>query len=80
MNMNDLIRAAAGRTVVAAPESELEPTVGSIGVGRGGGAVSRQPSTSSSEISNAIRHAANRVRGRVSDLADLELNDLIGGK
>jgi hypothetical protein len=68
--MNDLIRRAAGRRVVASPvESEPPPKLGSIGIGRGGGSAARpRPATPNAEINRRLRLGARIVR-------DVQLGD-----
>jgi hypothetical protein len=81
--MNRLIRSALGRE--PAPEFEREPSVGDLGLGRGGSA-GPPPRTASSnaDLNGRLRAAATITRaasvaGGVSlDSVDVELDDLLG--
>jgi hypothetical protein len=63
-SINDAIRRAAGRELVAAqPEPDAPPRFGSIGIGRGGGSAARpRPASTNAEINRRLRLGARIVR------------------
>jgi hypothetical protein len=77
--INDMIRAAAGRgpAIAARADEEQGPAEGDLGVGRGAGAAPPSRRRDSRAINDALRAAAHRVTHRL-DVDGVELDDVLG--